>query len=67
MFSDVLSQKPVSCWETLRSLSGRSFTATMGSASCPDTTERRSCTGAARASKMLYVVQRPEGGDADMR
>lgn len=52
----VLLQKPVSCWEMHRSSSGRLFTATMVSASCLDTTELKSCTGAARASKMLFVV-----------
>lgn len=47
----VRAQRAASCWATRRSWSGRWCTATMDSASCPATTEPRSCTGAARASR----------------
>lgn len=54
-FPCLCSQKPVSCWGMHRLWSGRSYTAMMDSASCPDTTELRSCTRAARASKRPSV------------
>lgn len=59
----VVLQKPVSFWEMHRLWSGQLFTATMVSASCLGTTELKSCTGAAHASKMPFVGEWPECED----
>lgn len=53
-YPSVFMQKLVSCWEMHRLSSGQLFTATMASASCLGTTELKSCTGAACASKATH-------------